>query len=105
MDMTNSQQVTLTLAPKDRRGRDAPVDGTPVWASSDETLITVEPAADGMSAVVKAVGPTGGGRVTAVADADLGEGTTPITGVAEFTITAGQATVLELIGGTPEEQP
>jgi len=105
MNLTNSQQILLTLAPKDRRGETAPVDGIPTWASSDETLLAVLPAADGMSALVKAVGPLGDGRVTATADADLGDGVVPITGAADFTVTPGQATVLELAAGSPEEQP
>jgi hypothetical protein len=52
--MTATQQRTYTIAPKDSKGRPAALDGIPVWAGSDETVITVEPAADGLSAVVRA---------------------------------------------------
>lgn len=79
------------------------VHGAPVWASSDETVATVTAAADGLSAVVKGNAP-GSGRVTATADADLGEGVKPIIGTLELTVTAGAASVVEITAGPPEEQ-
>jgi hypothetical protein len=66
----------------------APVDGIPVYATSDATVLTVTPAADGMSGTV-ATGavPTGQETATAnftvTADADLGSGVQTITGVSD----------------------
>lgn len=60
----------------------ARVDGVPVWASSDGTIIQVNPAADGMSAQVPCIS-AGVARFTITADADLGAGVQTITGVSE----------------------
>lgn len=102
--MTATQQRTLTITPKTRRGQPAPVDGVPVWASSDETVLTVEPAADGLSCVIKAQAP-GSARATVTADADLGEGVRPLIGIHEETVTPGEATIIEIVAGPAEEQP
>lgn len=72
--------VTLTITTAS--GAPAAVDGAPVWASSDETVLTVAAAADGMSAEIDTVAP-GTARVSVTADADLGAGTVTITGVSE----------------------
>lgn len=107
MDVTTDQRfpnVTLTIT--DSKGRPAAVDGVPVWASSDDTVLAVTPAADGMSAAVDTVAP-GTARVTVSADADLGAGTVPITGVSEdVNVTSGNvASVVSLSLGTPEDKP
>ena len=102
--MTNSQQASATIQPVDKKGQPAPVDGVPVWASSDETIITVESAADGLSAVVKAVGPLGAAKVSVTADADLGTGVTSIFGSLDVTITQGQAVGITITLGEATEQ-
>ena len=61
----------------------AKVDGVPVWASSDETVLTVTPDADGMGFMVAIIAPGGPARVVVTGDADRGEGTEPITGVSD----------------------
>lgn len=94
--------VQLTI--NDSHGNPASVDGVPVWASSDETVLVVAAAADGMSAVVDTVAP-GTARVSVTADADLGAGTKPITGVSEdVNVTLGpssQASVMTFTFGAP----
>ncbi len=83
--LTTRQQfagVTITITTAD--GKPAKVDGPVVWASSDETILTVDPAADGLSGVINAVAASDTpARVTFTADADLGPGTATITGVTE----------------------
>lgn len=81
-DINTSQAIPATLAITNAAGAPAPVDGVPVWASSDETVLTVAAAADGLSALVSSVAP-GTARVTVSADADLGAGVIPIAGVSE----------------------
>ena len=103
MDIRDDQQVALTIAIVDKKGKPAQVDGIPVWASSDETVITVTPAADGMSANVIAVAP-GAGRVVVTADADLGAGTTDLTGTLDFNVLAGGAVTISISAGTPTDQ-
>jgi hypothetical protein len=103
MDLRDDQKVSLTIQPVDKKGKPAPVDGVPEWASSDETVVTLEVAADGLSAVASAVAP-GSCRVVVTADADLGSGVTSITGSIDFNITGGQATAVTVVAGTPEDQ-
>lgn len=98
----NFPNVTLTIT--NAAGNPAPVDGVPVWASSDDTVLGVVAAADGMSAVVNSVAP-GTARITVSADADTGAGVVPITGVSEdVTVVvdpASMASVMTLNLGAP----
>jgi len=107
-DITTAQwypNVTLTIV--DDAGNAAAVDGVPVWASSDETILVATPAADGMSATINTVA-AGTARVTVTADADLGAGTVTITAVTEdINVTPApppQASVMTLSLGTPEDK-
>ncbi len=102
--MTNSQQLTATIQPVDKKGQPAPIDGVPVWASSDETIITVVPSDDGLSAVVAAVGPLGDAKVAVSADADLGAGINTIFGTLDVTITQGGAVGFKITTSDPVEQ-
>ena len=67
-----------------------------------------EPAADGLSCKVTAIGPITDivSTITFTADADLGAGVVPLIGTAECTrVTPGTATVVTLNVGAPQEQP
>jgi len=103
MDLRDDQQVALTIQPVDKKGKPALVDGVPVWAGSDDTVITVTAASDGMSAVVVGVAP-GTARVVVTADADLGSGVTDLTGTLDFNVTGGSAVTLNITAGTPTDQ-
>lgn len=104
INMTNSQKATATITPVDKPGNPAPIDGVPIWASSDETIVTVEPAADGLSAVVKAVGPLGTAKVSVTGDADLSGEVKPIFGTLDVEITQGMAVGFKVTLGPAEEQ-
>jgi hypothetical protein len=109
MDITTDQNLpNVTLAITNNRGQPAPVDGVPLWASSDETIIMVTPSGDGMSAVIDTVA-NGTARVTVTADADLGAGTVSLTGVSEdIVVTIGPnslASVMTLSLGAPADKP
>lgn len=83
-DLLTSQEFpSVTLSITNSAGQPASVDGVPVWATSDATIVSVVAAADGMSAVVAAVAAGGPARVTVTADADLGAGVVTLTGVSE----------------------
>jgi hypothetical protein len=99
------QQFTVGIAPKSKAGNPAPVQGIPAWSSSDETVLLVTPAEDGMSAVVKAVGPTGAASVKVSADADLGEGVKTIEGILNVGVEAGEAADFGFVVGDVTEQP
>lgn len=104
LTLTDSQKVGLAIQPVDARGNPAPVDGAPQWSVSDEALLRLDVALDGLSAELYAVGPLGNAQVTVAADADLGAGVTTIQGVLDVTVTGGQAVSLAIAAGVPEEQ-
>lgn len=82
MDVFTLQSGSASISIVDSKGRPASVDGVPVWASSDETVLSVAAAADGMSATITTVG-IGTARLSVTADADLGEGVSTLVGVSE----------------------
>jgi hypothetical protein len=99
-----SQQFNPTLVITNAAGQPATVNGVPVWASSDATVISVAAAADGMSAAVPCVAP-GTARITVSANADMDSTgvVIPITGVSEDIIVsadpAAAASVMTLTLG------
>ena len=103
---TDQEFPSVVLAIFEKDGTTpAKVNGIPVWASSDPTILSVAPTADGMGAVVKTVAP-GTGRITVSADADITGGPPiPITGVSEDIIvtmgTSTMAAVMKLTMGPP----
>jgi hypothetical protein len=103
--LTDTQQVDLSVAFLDKAGNPAVVDGAPVWSSSDDTVLTVTAAADGLSATAVATGKLGQAQVSVTADADLGAGTTSISGTLDVTVQAGSAVVANIAAGTPTEKP
>jgi hypothetical protein len=105
MILKDTEQVVLSVVPVDAKGNAAPVDGAPAWGSSDPTVATVTPAADGLSATVSAVGPLGKTQISVTADADLGEGVESIVGTLEVEVVAGKAASLSIKTGTPVEIP
>jgi hypothetical protein len=108
MDINTDQWLpSVVLSIKDATGADAKVDGIPTWATSDATIITVAPTADGMGASISTVAP-GTARVTVSADADLGVGVKTLTGVSDdIIVTLGPshvASVMTLTLGTPADK-
>jgi len=101
---TDQNFPAVTLAITNSAGAPAPVDGIPVWATSDATILTVTAGPDGMTAAVATVG-VGVARISVTADADLGAGTLEITGTSEdVTVTSGPltaASIMTLTLGTP----
>lgn len=103
--LTTAEQFNASITITNQAGAVAPVQSQPVWASSDETVVTAVAASDGMSCVISSVAPGGPARVTVSADADLGEGVTEITGVSEdITVTqdtSQQASTITFNLGSP----
>ena len=71
--LTAGRAKPVNLVINDKRGNPARVDGMPVWTSSDESVATVTPSDDGMSATILSLGTTGTAQISVTADADLGE--------------------------------
>lgn len=91
--LRDSQQVELSYTATSKRGNATTV-ADPVWASSDESIVTV--AASGAGATATAVGPTGTATITLTGDADLGEGVKPVRGVLDIEVVAGDAAVFNI---------
>ena len=103
--MTATQQVDLTIAPKDKKGKPAALDGVPVWATDNTDVLALTPSADGLTCTIVAVGMVGTANVQVTGDADLGSGVAPLIGTLAVTVTPGQAVTIDITPGTPSEQP
>ena len=95
VQLTDTQQVTLAVEPEDSKG-DATSD-TLTWSSADSTVVSLQPSADTLSALVVAGNP-GLGVVVTVTD-----GT--VSASESFDVVAGAAASLVITPGTPEAQP
>jgi hypothetical protein len=103
--IADDQQVGLSIAPKDKKGNAAKIDGIPVWESSDSAILEVTASAESLSATVVAVGPLGTAQISCRADADLGAGVVELIGTLDIEVIGGQATTLGIIAGSPVPQP
>lgn len=102
--LTDVQKVSLSVVFTDRAGNPAVVDGAPRWSSSDPAIVAVTASEDGLSAEAIAVGPLGQAQVSVVADADLGEGVTEITGVLDIEVKPSVAVFAIVAAGAPSEK-
>lgn len=100
--LTDEQKCGLAVAFTTQAGNPATVDGVPAWSVSDATVLTLEVAPDGLSAVITTAGPLGTAQVSVSADADLGEGIETITGVLDVEVRAARAVTVGISAGTPE---
>lgn len=103
--LTADQQLRLTPLFEDRYGNAAPIDGMPRWEVSDETIATVTPDADGMSALVVTTGKVGGAQIRCVADAKVGIGVRELIGLEDISVVGGEARVVRLTAAPAEEKP
>jgi hypothetical protein len=102
--LPDDQKVTLGLDPRDKKQNPAALDGVPTWGSSDETIVTVAAAPDGLTAVLTAVGPLGTAQVNVTGDAKMGPETVTLSGTLDVQVVAGEAVTLGITTGTPESQ-
>ena len=103
LTLTDNQEVVLSVVGEDAKGNPAPLPVEPVWAvgGANPGIITLTPAADGMSATVVATGGLGTAQVT-VSDA-IAAGDT-IQGILDVTVVGDVATQIVINAGTPTEQ-
>ncbi len=104
LNITNEQQVVVTLHPVTEAGHPAPVDGAPVWSvvTGDST---VTPASDGLSATLVSADDPGDTDFIVHADADLGGGITDISDIVRLHVAGAQAANLGLTAGDPTPKP
>ncbi len=98
--ITDIQHVAVTLAEKDAAGNTTPFDfpTPPVWASSDDTIATVTPSADGSNADVATTGKLGTATITV---SGMTADSRPIVGRGDLTVTTSAPTTIELTFGDP----
>lgn len=102
--LRDNQQARVSIAIRSARGNPAVVDGTPQWSVSSAAHLEVVAEADGMAALVRALGPSGAAQVSVHVDADLGEGVIPVTGVLDVNVLSGLAAVIEISTEPPVDQ-
>lgn len=71
-------------------GNPARVDGVPVWTNSDSSVAEMTVSPDGLTASFRGLA-AGTTSITVTADADLGEGVTPLIGTGLLEYVPGQA--------------
>lgn len=99
---TDGKRFTLTIAPKNARGRPAQVDGAPEWTSSDDEVCEITPSDDGMNCRVRCL-QSGTATITCDADADLGSGVVNLSQQCVVTVTPSNATDLGMAAGDLED--
>jgi hypothetical protein len=104
MIMNTTQEFDASVTFLDVLGNPAAVDGVPVWTNSNESVLGMVVGADGLSAVVSAVGIPGSGQISVQADADRGAGVTTITGVLEVEVQSADAVTVTLNTGPVREK-
>lgn len=103
IQLTDIQKVSLAISAVSAAGNPAPIENA-VWASSDESILLVEAAPDGLSAVATTVGPLGNAQVQVSADARIGEGEVPLQGILDVEVISSEAAALSIAPGVPESR-
>ncbi|HZR50135.1 MAG TPA: hypothetical protein VFB06_11505 [Streptosporangiaceae bacterium] len=98
VQLTDLQQVTLSIAEEDSKGQ--PVADSLVWSVDDPGVISLVPSADTQSCLC--VAGTDGTATVTVTDNSV---TPPLTGTETITVVSSAATSLVINEGTPEDQP
>jgi hypothetical protein len=98
--ITNEQKILVTLAPSTASGKQATLDGAPVWEVSGGDA-TIEPSEDGLSCTLIS-GEVGNSQITVTADADLGEGVRSLTDTIDLAVVSAEASTLGLVVGVAE---
>jgi hypothetical protein len=101
--MTVTQQLVAKIEPTDTEGN--PTDpNTVVWTSSDESIAVVVPQPGGLSANIIG-GNVGSCKVVVNANAGKGtQGTKPVLGVLNLTVTSGDVAEVKITTEKPVEQ-
>lgn len=99
--LTDTQQTTLSVRFTDRRENPVAPPNPPVWTTSDDSIIALQPSADGLSVIAKAVGKLGTAQVTMTETLTNGQ---QLINIANIQVVAGDAVSDTIMVGTPVEQ-
>jgi hypothetical protein len=100
MNLTNEQKNKVTIVFRTANGQPALV-STPSWVSSDESVVTIQPAANGLDAYIFGEN-NGSATVTVSANADLKGGTRIVSNSFTVMVENAEAQTLEFIFDAPE---
>jgi len=91
--LPDDKKIKVQVSYVDAKGNPAKVeDGSIVWSSSDDSIVTVtQDAIDPATAWVAAVGPLGQAQASVTADADLGDGVRELVTMLDVEIVSGEA--------------
>lgn len=103
--MLTEQTFLASVTFADSKGKPAKVDGAPVWATDNSDVLTIAPAADGMSCQVTSSIIAGAAKLKVSADADLGAGVVLIEGTLDVTVDARPATSVVITAGPATDTP
>jgi hypothetical protein len=108
-DLADDDDIVLTIDPaqiKDRKGNPATLDGAPVWSTDNSDIVTLQPADDGLSCKVSAVGAFGDATIFVHGDGRQGPDVKDVVGSAIAHVKLpGDAVDITLVPGTPTKQP
>lgn len=101
--LTDIQHVAVTLEADDAAGNPVTFDfpTPPTWASSDPTVATVSPSADGSNADVATTGKLGTAQITVSGTTSDGRS---VTGIGDVTVVTSGATTFKLNFSTPADK-
>ncbi|MFM7013145.1 MAG: hypothetical protein ACKO0Z_28075 [Betaproteobacteria bacterium] len=90
-----SGSKVISVVAKDAYGNVAKLDGALQWENTNPEVAAMTVAEDGMSAVIDFSDLAGTTQINFKGDADMGEGVIEVTGLVDFEVLPGNATVLE----------
>lgn len=104
LEISPTQKSTLSVKPVNRKGKPLELDGEPTWSTDNTDVLALDPASDGLSCEVTAVGPAGSGFVTFRAAEQVEDGDpAPLIGTLEVVVTAGNAAKVAIDATKPIE--
>lgn len=98
--LTDEQMSDLSLDLRTAAGNPGRVDGPPTWSVTNPTVCELSQSADGMTAVISALG-LGTTQVSVSVDADLGEGVRTLSRTLDVTVMAAEVVSVGIIASTP----
>lgn len=101
--MTDIQHVAVTLEADDAAGNPVPFvfPTAPVWASSDETILTVSPNEDGSIADVATMGKLGTAQIHVTG---ISADNKTLTGILDINVVTSAATTFKLNPGVAADK-
>ena len=104
LTLTDIQMVSLGVNPKSAAGNPASIE-SPVWSTSDESIVTVNVDGTGLNAVVTTTGKLGSAQVKFECDAKLGEGVKPLFALLDIEVVPSDAINVDIVTSSPEDKP